>query len=191
MHSISDMSYKRQLQKAEQKLLVLDQQKKAIEQQMRGWIKIIEGLRALASNPKPRKTQGEAVADKKAPGLTDSVRWILIDANTAMGATQIRDALRARGNAESTNRNVLVNIHTTLKRLKKSGEVEEVPRAACEGGHMLPDGTKLYRYVTPLARALNNPFDLLKTNMLYTNLYGEPRLVSAPGPVAPFLKRGK
>lgn len=136
------MSLQKQLEEAKSKLLELEQQKLAIEQQMRGWIQIIEGLQTL--------TQDTLFDDDNTPsreevGLTERVRDFLRDANTPVGATQIRDQLQAEGVDSSTARNLLVNIHTILRRLRQSGQVEEVP---------LPDGTKLYKHITLLQRMM-------------------------------------
>ena len=141
MHSVP-VNLKEQLREARNKLLELEREKLAIEQQMRGWIQIIEGLQTL--------TQDALLGDDGPPtreefGLTERVREFLRAAAAPLGAKQIRDQLRAEEVEGSDSRNFLINIHTILGRLSKAGEVDEV---------MLPDGTKLYQYVTLLQRAL-------------------------------------
>jgi hypothetical protein len=139
---MTPVSHKKQLEEAKEKLLELEQQKLAIEQQMRGWIKIIEGFQTLMQ---------EALLDDDNPptreevGLTERVRDFLRAANATVGALQIRDQLLAEGVDPSTSKNLLINIHTILRRLCRGGEVVEVP---------LPDGTKVYKYMTLLQRIL-------------------------------------
>jgi hypothetical protein len=144
------MDYRKELREAEEKLMELDQQKHAIEHQMRGWVQVIEGLRVLADKDAAREhcSQSESAAETETPSFSNSVRNVVVQARTPIGATQIRDQLVAAGTVESS-KNLLINIHTTLKRLIKSGEVEEAP---------LPDGSKLYRFVTPMERAIKAPY---------------------------------
>lgn len=146
------MDFKKQLKDAEQQLLRLEQQKKGIERQMRGWIQIIEGLRELSEQPSfgDPLTGEEVPTESDTPSLPNKILLVLAEVRTAIGATQIRDQLYADGAIDvSTSKNLLINIHTTLKRLIKTGQVEEVP---------LEDSTKLYAYISPMRRALKLPY---------------------------------
>jgi hypothetical protein len=144
------MNYRKELREAEEKLMELDQQKLAIEHQMRGWVQIIEGLRVLADKDASREhsAQLEQAAETDTPSFANCVRNVLIQTSAPIGATQIRDQLVEAETVESS-KNLLINVHTTVKRLIKSGEVEEVP---------LQDGSKLYRFVTPMERAIKAPY---------------------------------
>ena len=144
------MNLDKELNHAEAELLKLEQQKSDIERQMRGWIQVIEGLRVL--NEPARLRLGRLETDDSTalelPSLPSKVLTILAHVSAPIGATQIRDHLVASRAADATAKNLLINIHTTLKRLIKAGQVEEVP---------LADGTKLYQYVSPMKRAIRIP----------------------------------
>ena len=145
------MSYKTELQEAEKKLLELEKQKAAIEHQMRGWIQVIEGLRVLAEKPSfdEPPTREEVAAEMETPSLPHKILLVLAEADSPIGATQIRDHLVASGMVDAAAKNLLINIHTTLKRLVRTEQVDQVP---------LADGSKLYKYVSPLQRALKLPY---------------------------------
>jgi hypothetical protein len=144
------MDFQKELKVAEEKLIELDQQKRAIEHQMRGWVQIIEGLRVLADKDAMREYQAKVAtaSETDTPTFANCVRNVLIQASAPIGATQIRDQL-VNARTVDDSKNLLINVHTTLKRLIKSGEVVEVP---------LPDGSKLYRFVTPMERAIKAPY---------------------------------
>jgi len=138
-----EMNPQEQLRHAQEELLKLEQQKIAIERQMRGWIRIVEGLRMIIERPSPSgHLTGEVVRS-----LPDKILAVLENVSSPIGATQIRDQLIAsRAVHVPSPKNLLINIHTTLKRLVQAEKVEEVP---------LEDGSKLYAYASPLRRAMN------------------------------------
>ncbi len=139
------MDYNQQLRDAKEKLLELEREKLVIEQRMRAWLQIIEGLQTLTQDV---PFDEDAPPGREEFGLTERVRDFLRSAAVPVGAKQIRDQLRAQGMDGSDSKNFLINVHTALARMRKAGEVEEVA---------LPDGTKLYQYVTLLQRALKLP----------------------------------
>src|SRR5712692_6849064 len=144
------MDFGKQLKDAEKELLKLEQQKIDIERQMRGWVQVIEGWRVLNEEVSfgDSATREEVVAETETPSLPSKILAVLCQTGAAIGATQIRDQLVADRAADASAKNLLINIHTTLKRLVKTGQVEEVP---------LVEGSKLYRYVSPMEQAINAP----------------------------------
>jgi hypothetical protein len=140
------MSYAEQLKQAEQELLRLEQQKLDIERQMYGWVQVIQGLRVLNEKFSIGEvpTREEVLAEMETPSLPSKILAVLATVSAPIGATQIRDQLIANRSADPSSKNLLINIHTTLKRLMPD-QVEEV---------LLDDGSKLYRYLTPMERAL-------------------------------------
>jgi len=135
------MDFKAQLKNAETELLKLEQQKLDIERQMQGWIKVIEGLRVLTDNSIGGMIMTPTPASLSLP---DKILAVLADVKAPIGATQIRDQLVANQVVDVSDKNLLINIHTTLKRLIRD-QVEEV---------LLEDGSKLYRFITPMQRAI-------------------------------------
>lgn len=146
MHNVF-VTIEQQLAEAKKKLLDLERQKLAIEQRMRGWVQIIEGYQTLLQDAPFDEVGLTPPPTWEEIGLTDRVRELLRTAKAPTGATQIRDQLQSEGVDASTAKNLLINIHTILRRLREGGEVEEVP---------LSDGTKLYRHVTLLQRVLDS-----------------------------------
>ena|ERR1700687_4823671 len=139
-HNIAVMNFKTQLKKAETELLKLEEQKLAIERQMLGWIRVIEGLRVLGET-----SIGGMIKTPTPQSLPDKVLAVLADVKDPIGATQIRNQLVVNQAVDASDENLMINIHTTLKRLIPD-RVEEV---------QLEDGSKLYRFVTPMQRAIN------------------------------------
>jgi hypothetical protein len=135
------MDFKVRLKDAETELLKLEQQKLDIERKMQGWIKIIEGLRVLNDS-----SIGGRILAPTPPSLSlpDKILAVLADVKDPIGPTQIRNQLVVNQAVDASDENLLINIHTTLKRLVPD-RVEEV---------LLEDGSKLYRFVTPMQRAI-------------------------------------
>jgi hypothetical protein len=150
------VSYKKQIEDAQEQLLRLEQQKKDVERQMRGWVQIIEGLRMLSERPAAPTTEVVSI-DPETPSLPNKVLAILAKLGEPVGATKIRDQLIINRAVDASTKNLLINIHTTLKRLIRVGQVEEVP---------VNDGSKLYRFVSPMERAIKAPY---VSNTLATN----------------------
>lgn len=144
------MGNKEELERARNKLLELEAQKNAIEQQMRGYAQIIEALTFLEVSEEIATT--ETPADLEVLGLTNAIRTILQrNPASAMSPVRIRDELLRSG--FSTSKNLLINVHTALRRLKKGDEIEEVePR----------DGEKYYQWVSGLTRILNQKTAMLR-----------------------------
>ena len=153
------MGYNKQIEDAHEQLLRLEQQKKDVERQMRGWAQIIEGLRMLSERPSIGAAPSTEVVsiDPETPSLPNMVVAILAKLGDPVGATRIRDQLIIDRAVDASIKNLLINIHTTLKRLIRVGQVEEVP------GN---NGRKLYRFVTPMERAIKAPY---VSNSLATN----------------------
>jgi hypothetical protein len=57
-------------------------------------------------------------------GMTDSIRTILTQEDAPLTASEIRDRLEAKGFDIKSYSNPMANIHTILRRLTESGEVE-------------------------------------------------------------------
>jgi hypothetical protein len=68
-------------------------------------------------------------------GLTEACRMVLQSAGYALTPVEIRAQLEAMGLDMSRYTNDLAVIHTTLKRLTKSGEAKFVPRGYNEPGY--------------------------------------------------------
>jgi hypothetical protein len=140
------MDFKKQLKDAEEELLNLEQQKMDIERQMYAWVQVVQGLRVLSEKhgvggPPSRE---EVIVEMETPSLPSKILAILATVGVPIGATQIRDQLVANRAADASSKNLLINIHTTLKRLIPE-QVEEV---------VLNDGSKLYQFLTPMQRAI-------------------------------------
>lgn len=140
------MNHKRELAEAVERFRQLESQKAAIEKQMRGWAEIIEALQFLVQQQDLSKPIPEPPADLEPLGLTDAIRSVLREHRIPMTATDVRDDLEARGITGSSSKNLLINVHTVLGRLKTAGEVAERINAAA--------GKKTYTWLSPMSRAL-------------------------------------
>lgn len=141
------MDYERQLAEALKQYQRLENQKIAVEKQMTGWREIIESLQFLAQQEDERSKElppVEPLPDLEPLGLTDAIRTVLREHRFPMGATDVRDALEARGIAGSSSKNLLINVHTVLKRLRKADEVHETTK----------DGQTTYKWMRLIDRAL-------------------------------------
>ncbi len=143
------MDFTKELERAKEELLRLEKQKTDIERQMRGWIQVIEGLLVLNEKERftldPPPTREEVAAEIETPSLPNMVLGVLCQSNGPIPAPQIRDELIASRAVDASAKNLLINIHTTLKRLIKTGQVEELP---------FSETTKLYRFISPMEQAL-------------------------------------
>lgn len=140
------MDFQKELKNAESELLKLEQQRIEIERKMQGWIKLIEGYRTLNQkfNLGEPPTREEFQIELETPSLPSKILAALFTCGP-IAATQIRDWLVAKGAVDASSKNLLINIHTTLKRLIDQDQVEEM---------ILPDESKAYKYVTPIERAI-------------------------------------
>jgi len=147
------MDFAKYLKESEEQLLKLEQQKLNIEQQMRAWIKLVEGLRVLVEQKKYKlddvpPSLDEVTVEAETVSMPSKIVAVLAQVGQPIGATQIRDQLIANRAVDASAKNLLINIHTTLKRLIPD-QVEEV---------LLEDGSKLYRFITPMERAIKAPY---------------------------------
>jgi len=145
------MDIKRELQEAEANLLALEQQRAAIERQMHAWVKVIEGLRVLDERGSfdDVPTREDIAMERDTPSLPSKIIAVLSQMPYPISTTQIRDWLIMNRAVESGANNLMINVHTALRRLIKAGHVEEL---------RMEDESKLYRYIGPMERALKAPY---------------------------------
>jgi hypothetical protein len=144
----SGMGYKEELQNARKKLLELEKQRNAIDQQMRGYAQIIQALEFLENQE--QGASGTALPDLEEMGLTDAIRAVFqANPNVGFAPVALRNVLIESGIADS--KNLLVNVHTALRRLKSGGEIQEVELGT--------SAEKGYQWVSGLARLLNQAVD--------------------------------
>ncbi len=143
------MDYIKELADAQRKLFDLERQKGAIEQQIHGWAQIIEGLQVLAAEAQPDNIP-DLPPDLEPVGMTDAIRKAFQMYRVPLSPTDVRDALVGMGFTGSSPKNLLINVHTILRRLKEANppELEEVKRG---------DGEKAYRWVSQLERLIPPP----------------------------------
>jgi hypothetical protein len=75
-------------------------------------------------------------------GLTDACRLVLRNVAAPLTPTEVRDRLQSIGFDLSKYANELAAIHTVLKRLRESGEVHVVPRAADKNAYIATNGPR-------------------------------------------------
>ncbi len=76
---------------------------------------------------------GETPPESPAGGMTDSIRKLMAEAGHPLTASEIRDRLEAMGFDMKSYSNPLATIHTVLRRLADSGEVETDYELASKG----------------------------------------------------------
>jgi len=76
---------------------------------------------------------GETLSETSAGGMTDSIRKLMAEAGHPLTAAEIRDRLEAIGFDMKSYSNPLATIHTVLRRLADSGEVETDYELASKG----------------------------------------------------------
>jgi hypothetical protein len=108
--------YRDALHEAQAELVRLDQRRSTLH-------RLIETLKILAEDDAYELVPPEGYEPK---GLTDEIRTILSLTTQALDATQIRDALIKRGFKHSNAKNLLINVHTVLGRIKE--ELDEVEK---------------------------------------------------------------
>lgn len=85
----------------------LEQARSAVEKELRGLDQMQAGTEiALGRLDAPTP-----------PGLTDYIRSLLVDTQTPLTARQIRDSCEAAGIKAASRRNLLIAVHTVLKRM--------------------------------------------------------------------------
>lgn len=136
------MSYQDELQAALNKLRELESVRSAVDKQIRGYTAIVESFQQLIAQ--------ECFEERSSPldlepvGFTDAVRMILKHHVVSMSPLEIRDSLVAGGVTGSSEKNLLINVHTVVRRLVEAGEVQEAERK----------GERVFQWVTGLRRAL-------------------------------------
>jgi hypothetical protein len=157
------MGYEKQINDAEQELLKLKQQRMDIDRQMRGWIQVIAGLRMLAGED----TTNALISESESASFPSKIVAALCQIGRPVRPTQIRDHMVMNRMVDASAKNLMINIHTTLRRLMATDQIEE---------KLLEDGDKLYRYVSPLERALVAPYGA--SNSL-ANMLSQPEVRSS------------
>jgi len=84
--------------------------------------------------------------DTKSCGITDLVRLALKREMEPLAPVDVRNQVLFLRPDLSKQSNLLASVHTVLKRLVKSGEVDEVPALS---------GKKAYRWISEVARVLS------------------------------------
>jgi hypothetical protein len=85
----------------------LDQESKDIMREVAGIDQILKGLDVMESN-----------TVLEPPGMTEHIRRVLQQTTIPLFPTQIRDSLKAVGIQGSSDKNLLISVHTVLSRLK-------------------------------------------------------------------------
>jgi len=111
---MSDDKYTEALQEAQAELARLDERRQSL-------IRLISNLKALCGydelTPPP---------DYIPKGLTEEIRTILNLTTVPLDAMQIRDSMLNRGFENSNPKNLLISVHTVLKRIE--GELQKSER---------------------------------------------------------------
>lgn len=110
---MTDKSYKDALHSAQAELVKVEHRKATL-------LQLIESLKTLSEDPLYELIPPAGYVAK---GLTDEIRTILTLTMDFMEPTQIRDALVLRRFPHPSTKNLLINVHTVLKRIKS--ELEE------------------------------------------------------------------
>jgi hypothetical protein len=84
------------------------------------------------------KAVASAAQSEEPAGFTEAVRKVLARSATPLVPTEIRDALEIMGFEGSSPKNLLIHVHSVLRRLFENDEIEQVPR----------DGKMAYRALT-------------------------------------------
>ncbi|HUI40568.1 MAG TPA: hypothetical protein VL523_01245 [Terriglobia bacterium] len=106
----------------------LENERERIERRLAGLDQVLDGLETMTSDLPP---------DLEAPGFTDQIRRILQEADLHLTPVQIRDTLQRAGVKGSSDKNLLISVHTVIARLKPNLSVSEV------------DGKAAYRWNRP------------------------------------------
>ena len=96
---------------------------------------LVQTINALGKLIGEEFIHSPVTADAEPPaGMTDSIRAILTKADEPLTASEIRDRLESMGFDIKSYSNPLANIHTVLKRLTESGELESTHELNAPGG---------------------------------------------------------
>lgn len=113
------------LETAQEELVKLMEDKKMIERHINKLQSDIQHLAALCN-----VTVENPIAQL---GLTDAIRYLLLNSKKPLEPTEIRDwLLKSHGNA-ANHANLLASVHTIMKRLIKSGEARMEGNGICVG----------------------------------------------------------
>jgi len=150
-------SYSRALSEARAELERLFQKREELEREIARARLTVIALGRMCDEGKHRDFLKSVHEHTK--GLTGAIRWVLMAAKQPLYAPDIRRELESVGYDVGSSPNVLVSIHTILRRLVADGEVKQVGRrittgkgkglwteamAYWRGQHGLPKGWSVY-----------------------------------------------
>jgi hypothetical protein len=113
-------SAKAELARVQQEKASLSSQLEQCDQQIVALVQTMRAIAPLVGEEPPAAGEAEAPHG----GMTDCVRAILKKAAEPLTASEIRESLEAVGFDMKSYSNPLATIHTVLRRLGESGEVE-------------------------------------------------------------------
>ena len=96
---------KRLMEIADQQVKLFSEYSK-IATELAGVRKAIHGLEIASGEP-----------SKRVPGLREHIRSLLAESRTPLTPVEIRDSCRAAGVSSSSERNLMISIHTALNRM--------------------------------------------------------------------------
>jgi hypothetical protein len=115
---------KAELAKIKRETLALQAQIEEHDKQAAALTQTMKALAPLVGEQPPPDVQIATDSDTPSGGMTDCVRAILKKAVEPVTASEIRESLEAIGFDMNSYSNPLATIHTVLRRLTESGEVE-------------------------------------------------------------------
>jgi hypothetical protein len=119
--------YKKMVENIQAEIESLEIQQEDVERRLARLKQALLGLAPLAEDSPPGLTglMGESItAAVEAMSITDAARQILQAATTPLAPTEIKQQLLNMGKDLSKQKNVMASIHSMLKRLLESGEIE-------------------------------------------------------------------
>ncbi len=128
--------YRNQIRAALRELAAKGEQRKEIDREM---VNLRQLIRANANMlpDEERKTFITQVDDTEPAGFTETIRRLLRDRREGFTPLELRGAMAEAGIDLSTQSNAMASIHSVLKRLEASGDVQSKPG---------PDGQTLYQW---------------------------------------------
>lgn len=113
---------KAELERVQKHKLALGQELEQCDKQIAALIQTMRAMAPLVGEEAPELPVSDA--EMISGGMTDCVRAILKKAAEPLTASEIRESLEAIGFDMNSYSNPLATIHTVLRRLAESGEVE-------------------------------------------------------------------
>ena len=153
------VDYKQTLLEAQERLKTLVSQRDALDREIDGLSRIIEGAQIGAQEPSNWDPDNPAWIPKKInetepTGVTDGIRKVLARTSAALLPTEIRDALETIGIEGSSSKNLLIHVHKALGRMFNKDEVAQIPR----------DGKMAYRLMSLMERTMRQ---IIEQNAVY------------------------